>query len=232
MGDEEQLPAANLLPVGPKPSWSFRLARIFLGPLLGAVFSFRVVGRERLPKGPYVLIANHLNWLDSFALLHLLPAAPRVHFLGDPTGLVHHRMQWRIVRSVGGYIPVIRSHHGDTALFSHVDLCLQRGGVVALFPEGQYGSQEGDLQELHHGFAHFAAENHVPVVPVWLSGTLHLWLRCRIRVTVGEAIAPPGDVSEIPALVEAGRQGLLALRGRPRVGRGPHLLENKLTHLL
>src|SRR5438445_769956 len=79
--------------------------------------------------------AEAADWQDSFTLLMVFPAEPRVHFLGDTTVLVTRKFQWWVVRQVGGFIPVDKQRRADQNLFQHVDRCLQRGGVVALYPE-------------------------------------------------------------------------------------------------
>jgi 1-acyl-sn-glycerol-3-phosphate acyltransferase len=59
------------------------------------MFRIEVRGRERVPKaGPYIIIANHMNWLDSFAILAIFKPEPRIHFLGDTTILVTRKFQW------------------------------------------------------------------------------------------------------------------------------------------
>src|SRR6266581_4576279 len=189
------LPAADLLPVGPRASLAYRLVRMLAVPLLRLCFSFDVTGSENIPRprgGNYIVIANHLNWLDEFTLLMLFPIEPRLHFLADPTMLVTRRFQWWLVRTTGGYVPVVRERHGDDALFRHVDRCLEVGGAVASFPEANYGPREGELMPFHKGFAHFAIKAAVPVVPVALSGTKDLWFGKRIRVAVGERLPTHG----------------------------------------
>ena len=225
------LPPADLLPVQRNATAAYRVARAVLVPVFRAVFRLRVDGRENLPRsGAYVAIANHLNWLDPFAILFALPVVPRVHFLGNPEGLVTRRFQWRVVRSVGGYIAVDRSRHRDRTLYHYVDLCLQRGGAVGLFPEGQYGDRECVIQEFHKGFAHFAIDNRVPVVPVALSGTQDLWLRKTVRVIIGKPISPNGK--EVAALVAEAQQAMALLLPEYQAPLGPRLLRRRLTHLL
>lgn len=224
------LPAADLLPVQRQATLTFRVARFLVGGLLRALFSLRIEGRERSPRGAYVLIANHLNWLDSLVILLLFPAEPRIHFLGDPRGLIGRRFQWWLVRHAGGYLCVDRSQHRDARLFHHADLCLERGGVVALFPEGVYGDVDGALQPLHKGFAHFAVDNGVPVLPVGLSGTKHLWLRRRVTVTVGELI--PWEGLDVETMMTAGERGLRAVLHPEQMGHGPRLFRRRLTNLL
>ena len=226
------LPQADLLPVGPKANLPYRLVRLFAKPLLFLMFHYEVHGRENIPKkrGPnYIVIANHLNWPDEFTLLALFPIEPRLHFLADPTLLVTRKTQWLIVRTTGGYVPVVKSRHGDTTLFHHVDRCLELGGAIAIFPEGRYGDAEGQLEPFHKGFAHFAIKAGVPVVPVGLSGCKDVWFRKRIRVFVGEPIATAGMTPD--ALTDLGYQRVKALIPTYVEPGGPKLLRHRLTHL-
>jgi 1-acyl-sn-glycerol-3-phosphate acyltransferase len=204
---------------------------VLLLPVLHALFTLEVRGRERIPRrGAFLIIANHLNWLDSFAILASFPAEPRVHFLGDASTLRKRRIQWLIVRAVGGYIPVDRSKHGDPRLYRHVDRCLQRGGAVALFPEGNYGPGEGQLLPFHSGFAHFAIDNQVPVVPVGLTGTQDLWWRKPVQVSIGEPIDPAGHTVE--SLKALARERLSALLLPHRAAARFKPFRKRLTKLL
>jgi 1-acyl-sn-glycerol-3-phosphate acyltransferase len=226
------LPAADLLPVGPRANIPYRIVRLIGIPLLRLCFRFEVAGRENIPRargGNYIVIANHLNWLDEFALLMLFPIEPRLHFLADPTMLVTRRFQWWLVRTTGGYVPVVRERHGDTALFRHVDRCLELGGAVAIFPEANYGPREGELMPFHKGFAHFAIKSNVPVVPVTLSGTKDLWFGKRIKVAVGEPLPSTGaDPAKLTELAFQRMKTMLPAYVEPG---GPKPLRNQLTHL-
>ena len=223
-------PPADLLPVQREATFAYRAVRLWAVPLLHALFRIKVEGRERIPTDrPYVLIANHLNWLDSFAILASFPAEPRVHFLGDTTMLVTRKVQWALVKSVGGYIPVNRQARPDTVLFEHANRCLQRGGVIAIYPEGHYGATEGEVMPFKKGFAHFAVDNHVAVLPVALSGTQDLWLRKPIRLIIGRPIESTGQsVESMVALAETRMHELLPPYHDPG---GPKLLRHRLTHL-
>ena len=223
-------PPANLLPVRREATLAYRAIRLWAIPLLHALFRITVEGRGQIPtKGAYVLIANHLNWLDSFAILASFPAEPRVHFLGDTTMLVRRKVQWALVKSVGGYIPVNRQARPDLVLFEHANRCLERGGVIAIYPEGHYGASEGELMPFKKGFAHFAVENHVPVVPVALSGTQDLWLRKTIRLLIGPPIESAGQtVESMVALAETRMLDLVPPYQDPG---GRKLFRRRLTHL-
>jgi 1-acyl-sn-glycerol-3-phosphate acyltransferase len=224
------LPAADLLPVSRRANIPYRLVRLIGVPLLRLLFRFEVQGRENIPRsGNYVVIANHLNWLDEFTLLYLFPVEPRLHFLADPTLLVTRKFQWWLVRTTGGYVPVVRERHGDRTLFRHVDRALELGGAVAIFPEGNYGKTEGDLLPFHKGFAHFAIKAQVPVVPVALSGTKDLWFRKTIKVLIGKPIPTAGaDPAALTDLAFEEMKQMLPAYVEPA---GRKLLRKQLTNL-
>ena len=225
------LPPADLLPVGRQANLPYRAVRLIATPLLRLCFRFQVEGRENLPEGPdnYIVIGNHLNWLDEFAILLLFPVEPRLHFLADPTILVTRKVQWWIIRTTGGYVPVVRERHGDKALFHHVDRCLELGGAIAIFPEGNYGPKEGELLPFKKGFAHFAIKAKVPVVPVALSGTKDLWFRKRIRVFVGKSLLTEGR--DPASLTEAAFEAITKLMPAYSEPPGRKPLRRQLTHL-
>ena len=209
---------------------AYRALRLWAVPLLHSLFSIHVEGREHIPTDRnYVLIANHLNWLDSFAILATFPAEPRVHFLGDTTMLVTRKVQWALVKSVGGFIPVNRQARPDVVLFHHANQCLQRGGVLALYPEGNYGLHEGEVMPFKKGFAHFAVDNHVPVLPVALSGTQDLWLRKPVRLIIGPPIESTGlSVDTLVTVAEDRMHALLPAYHDPG---GAKPFRRRLTHL-
>jgi 1-acyl-sn-glycerol-3-phosphate acyltransferase len=224
------MPPADLLPVSARANLPYRLIRLIAVPLLRLCFRFQVEGRKHIVRSRnYIVIANHLNWLDEFAILLLFPIEPRLHFLADPTLLVTRKVQWWLIRTTGGYVPVVRERHGDPTLFHHVDRCLEVGGAVVIFPEGNYGPKEGELLPFKKGFAHFAITARVPVVPVALSGTKDLWFRKRIRVVIGEPLLP--ESHDAASLTEAAFQRIKAVMPPYTEPPGSKLLRRQLTHL-
>ena len=95
-------------------------------------------------------------------------------------------------------------------LFSQVRRCLERGGVVALFPERDFGPREGELLPFKNGFAHFAVDGGVPVVPVGPAGMKDLWLGKRLVVRIGAPIPTTGKtVDQVLTLGEDGVSKLI-----------------------
>jgi 1-acyl-sn-glycerol-3-phosphate acyltransferase len=218
-----------MLPVGRRAQPLFRVARAIANPLFHVLFRFEVSGLENIPDTAYVLIGNHLGWMDAMSLMLLLPAEPRIHFLADPTSMMRNKPLWLLVRRAGGIVPVDRAERDHSVLFAQVRRCLDRGGVVALFPEGDVGPAEGQLLPFKRGFARFALDAHAPVVPVGLSGMRELWLGKRLRVIVGKPIATEGRT--LDEVVEAGRDAVAALLPEYHDAGGRKPLRRWLTGL-
>jgi len=230
MASSPAMPAADLLPVSKRANLPYRAVRLIAVPLLRLCFRFQVEGRENIPRsGNYVIIANHLNWLDEFSILLLFPLEPRVHFLADPTILVTRKVQWFLVRAAGGFVPVVRERRGDQALFHHVDRCLEVGGAVAIFPEANYGPKEGELLPFKKGFAHFAVSGGVPVVPVGLSGMKDVWLGKRMVANIGAPI--PSSGRTVDELRQLGAEAVAKLLPEYHEPSGPKPLRRWLTGL-
>ena len=208
---EAAVPPADMLPVGRRATLAYRLLRVVAVPLFRLLFHLRATGRERIPRaGTYVVIGNHLGWMDAVMLSIFFPIEPRLHFLADPTGMMRQPLLWALVRATGGLVPVARARHGDRTLFKYVDRCLELGGAIALFPEADFGPKEGDVLPFKKGFAHFAVDAGVPVVPIALSGTKDLWLRKPIFLIVGDPIPTQGKtVDEVLQLGEEAVRRLL-----------------------
>ena len=204
---EKRVPSADMLPVQAEPTAFFRVARrLVVGPLLHGLFRVDVKGRELLPAGQCVVVANHSNWVDGMLILDLMPSQPRVHFLGDPTSVLERRtpknlrpkslvraagarFTWFMMKHMGGFIPVDRNiTGGNMVLREHADNCMKIGGSLGGFPEATYAYRkfEGKDRQLPYkkGLFHFAKDAGVPVAAVVVSGARSVWFRKRIEVNV------------------------------------------------
>jgi 1-acyl-sn-glycerol-3-phosphate acyltransferase len=225
-----EVPPVDLLPVGRRATLAYRIVRLVTVPVLRLAFRFEIRGRERIPRtGTYIVIANHLGWLDALTLAMVFPIEPRIHFLADPTGMMRRRLEWALIRTTGGIIPVARAHRGDTELFKQVNRCLGLGGALALFPEGDFGPREGEILPFKKGFAHFAVGAKVPIVPVGLSGPKDVWLGKRIGVFIGEPIEAAGKT--VDEMHHAGADAVTALLPPYLEPSGPKPLRRWLTGL-
>lgn len=152
-------------------------------------FRVRVIGKQNVPSTPVLFCANHLGWADVFVILLFLPAEPRIYVMGEQEVKSISKFRRRIIDSLGVFVMLDRTKPMQ-ALRTMGDV-LKRGGSILLFPEGQLGTREGELQELQQGAAHTAISTGVPLLPVGLTGTGELWFRRKIIVRIGQPIPPP-----------------------------------------
>jgi 1-acyl-sn-glycerol-3-phosphate acyltransferase len=122
---------------------------------------------ERIVSGrPTVVVADHRNALvDGLLLMGALRRYP--HFLGKST-LFHNPLLWPFLR-LGGVVPIYRtqdggSPEGNRRAFARCHRLLERGGMVAVFPEGISHDEPG-LQPLRTGAARIALSAAADGVP-------------------------------------------------------------------
>jgi len=166
------------------------LKYVLLGPWLKFAYRPRAEGLENIPKrGPVILAANHLSFMDSlFIPLYL---RRRVVFLGKADYFERRTTRWFV--KLLGVIPVRReSGPGAEAALRTAVAALQEGKVIGIYPEGTR-SPDGRLFRGKTGVARLALATGVPVVPVVVFGTRDLQppdkkmprLSGRIRVVYG-----------------------------------------------
>ena len=141
-------------------------ALYFFGRLLVRCF-YRVtaLGLENLPDGGFLLVPNHITWVDA---LVLQLACPRpIRYVIDQEHY-HKPILHPILRTLG-CIPInIRQSH---SAIRAATAKLAEGEIVCLFPEGQL-ERTGVLLRLQRGYELIARHANAQVVPVWLD---QLW---------------------------------------------------------
>jgi acyl-[acyl-carrier-protein]-phospholipid O-acyltransferase/long-chain-fatty-acid--[acyl-carrier-protein] ligase len=137
-----------------------------LAELIGRlVYRVDAHGAGHLPEGGFLLVPNHITWIDAIVLQIACPRP--IRFLVDRDIYAHPALNWlfRIFRAIP-----ISSRHAKEAIRASVE-CLQAGDVVCIFPEGQL-TRSGTLLRLQRGFEKIAEHAGAPVVPVWMD---QLW---------------------------------------------------------
>jgi acyl-[acyl-carrier-protein]-phospholipid O-acyltransferase/long-chain-fatty-acid--[acyl-carrier-protein] ligase len=138
----------------------------FFGRLLVRCF-YRVtaLGLENLPPGGFLLVPNHITWVDA---LVLQLACPRpIRYVIDQA-YYHRPILHPILRTLG-CIPInIRSSHAAVRAAAEK---IADGEIVCVFPEGQL-ERSGTLLRLQRGYELIARHANAQVVPVWLD---QLW---------------------------------------------------------
>jgi len=141
-------------------------ALYFFGRLLVRCF-YRVtaIGLENLPDGGFLLVPNHISWVDA---LVLQLACPRpIRYVIDQE-YFHKPLLHPFLRALG-CIP-INIRHSHQAVRAAAEKVAE-GEIVCVFPEGQL-ERTGTLLRLQRGYELIARHANARVVPVWLD---QLW---------------------------------------------------------
>ena len=140
------------------------VARVgFAGPMVSGM-EIQAFGVERLPAGGAVLVCNHACDADPGVLMRGLPIP--LSFLAAPfmgrLPVFRTLLRWAGSVAIGAQRPV--------PWRAQVRALLGRGRKLVVFPEGQRWllaqDFEAGLAEFHPGFAAFAHDARVPVVPL------------------------------------------------------------------
>jgi 1-acyl-sn-glycerol-3-phosphate acyltransferase len=148
----------------------FEGRRTFLRFLLKYIgFTFlakvdKVEGLENVPTlGPAIMMINHINFIDPFVVLHLLPRnivpLAKIEVYDYPVVGIFPRL-W-------GIIPVHREETDRHAIQQVLEV-LKAGEIVLVAPEGTRSPQ---LQQGRVGVAYMASRGQAPIVPVAISDT-------------------------------------------------------------
>ncbi len=189
--------------LGPHPPWWYVLFRLFCRLTAHLLFRLRVDGRENIPKGNYIVIANHLSWIDPFLLVLALPSEPRLYFIG-PFQAINAGWKGWILRTFDVMVAFERgaTWQGKQMFKTSLEI-LHDGAVLGLFPEGKIGPREGELEPLQRGIGHLVLRAECPVLPVAFSGVRELYLRKQVTVVVGKPFQVTATGSDRHAEVDA-----------------------------
>jgi len=167
----------------------YKFWRLLIVTLAYALFGVQVRGRQRVPKGTFILAPSHRATLD-------IPFAAtvtrrRMRFMAKRE--LWHGKFWSWIFDELGAVPVDRDG-GDRAALRVTEAALLEGEPVVVFPEGT--RREGpELGPLFSGAAYLALKQGVPIVPVGIGGSEEIIVRrrgirwfSRVCVVVGEPI--------------------------------------------
>jgi len=178
-------------------TWVFHPGAVVTSWLLWVVGPVRVEGLEHVPRtGPMLVVANHCSNLDP----------PTVGWaVGHLTGRVVHFMAKEEMRSwpVAGWLArdagviFVRRGAGDRSAQRFALATLEQGEALGLFPEGTR-SRDGRLAEGRAGAALLAMRTGVPIVPVGVAGTQHIFRdrrliprRSKVTIRIGPTFRLP-----------------------------------------
>lgn len=168
--------------------------------------------QAELPPGPRIFAANHPSSVDGFVIHAIIP--------GEISTLITRNafnvpLFGPLIRKTG-QIPIIGL--GEKAIEEAVQV-LQRGGTVAIFPEGTHSPLEGGFRRPRTGVARLALMTGAPVIPLGIhvlqermlvirskikgANSLGYWyLYGPYHVTVGSPLYFEGDFNDMKRVRE------------------------------
>ena len=129
--------------------------------------------RSELPKGPFIIIANHSSYLDIFLLHSILPQQPFA-FLGKAEIL-----KYPIVRTYfkALNIPVYRKDKSKAGqAFVQAKKAVENGWSIVIFPEGTIPEENiPQMIPFKNGAFRLAKDLNIPIVPLTFTQNFHLF---------------------------------------------------------
>jgi 1-acyl-sn-glycerol-3-phosphate acyltransferase len=186
------------------------VAILLVYPFSALMFRLRYRHAERLPpRGPVLLVANHVSILDPIACARLVFDAGRLpHFLAKES--VFKGVIAPLLRSAG-QIPVARFSADAHSALDAARADLEAGNVIVIYPEGSV-TRDPDWwpMQARTGVARLALTTDAVVLPVaqWGPQTVHDYhrkkLRLRLRAPAEYLVGTPVDLTAARARLRDG----------------------------
>jgi acyl-[acyl-carrier-protein]-phospholipid O-acyltransferase/long-chain-fatty-acid--[acyl-carrier-protein] ligase len=149
-----------------KLSWRQRWFYLVGRLLAQTVYRVTTFGQEDLPTQGFLLLPNHISFVDAIVLQLAWPRRQIRYIIEEE---FYYKPLLHPILKLIGCIP-ITSRRAKDALRTAAD-AIRAGDVVCLFPEGQL-TRSGTLLRLQRGYELIARRAQAQVVPVWLD---QLW---------------------------------------------------------
>mgnify|MGYP003386321304 CR=1 FL=1 len=173
------------------------LQHVFLYPVLEKYMrSFELVGIENLDalSGPAIFVSNHTSHADTAVILYALPNRCKENLViaAAQDYFYKNRIVGSVVSSVLNTFPFDRNNIRKG--FSAARKLLREGNSLLIYPEGSRAQQAKGFKR---GFALLAAEQGLPIVPIYISGTNEMLpkgalfpRRQSVRIEIGQPVYP------------------------------------------
>ena len=132
-----------------------------------ALLRHRIRGRENIPNGPFMIIANHSSHLDGPALI--VTMGIDIHFVIKKE--LAEVPLWGAAAMRAGFIAIDRSRSAEAQrTMTEAIESIRRGRHVLVFPEGTRSTRP-ELRPFKPGAFHLAHKMKCPILAVAINGT-------------------------------------------------------------
>ena len=149
----------------PGDSVTQRVFYFFACGIARLVYRVKAIGLGNLSSGGFLIVPNHITWVDAIILQLACPRA--VRFIIDEE--FYRKPILKLPLRMVGAIPIDRRKPREA--IRRATEQIEAGQIVCIFPEGQL-SRTGTLARLQRGYEMIARHAGCPVVPVFLD---QLW---------------------------------------------------------
>ena len=146
-------------------------------------YNYHVIGREKVPDGGCVLVANHTQWADPVLVGTALGNQYPLVAMAKKE-LFQIKLLGPLISALGAF-PVDRGTADIGAIKTSLK-AVKEGKKLLIFPEGGTKHKAGD--EAKVGTAMIAARTGAPIVPIYISENKKF--RSKVYVVFGDAYIP------------------------------------------
>lgn len=146
-------------------------------------YNYHVIGRDKVPDGGCVLVANHTQWADPVLVGTALGNQYPLVAMAKKE-LFQIKLLGPLISALGAF-PVDRGTADIGAIKTSLK-AVKEGKKLLIFPEGGTKHKAGD--EAKVGAAMIAARTGAPIVPIYISENKKF--RSKVYVVFGDAYIP------------------------------------------
>jgi 1-acyl-sn-glycerol-3-phosphate acyltransferase len=123
------------------------------------------------PKQRFVIVANHISYLDTLVIFAALPgyfrALGKKEISAIPIiGFIYKQLVIMVNRD---------SHHSRAMSMRLMGQALKNEGSIVVFPEGTFNETGGPLKSFYDGAFRLAINTQTPLLPIIFPDTVHRW---------------------------------------------------------
>lgn len=146
-------------------------------------YNYKIIGRENIPEGGCVVVANHSQWADPTLVATAMGnhhdfAAMAKKELFEIKGLAP------LITALGAF-PVDRSRPDMNAIKLALK-AVRNGRKLLIFPEGTTKHKKGD--EIKEGAVRIALKTGAPILPIYIPENKKF--RSKVCVVIGKPFVP------------------------------------------
>ena len=150
----------------------YTLLKYTITPLAKVLFRVKIIGKENLPNSGYIMASNHNDNSDPVFLSIL--TKKQIYFLAWHQLLFPPNKIRFILKHIKTLILIEKGKGKSQPAIDQAVKIIKQGNIFAIFPEGTTQGKD-KLLRAHRGVARISLKAKVPVIPIAIIGTAHMY---------------------------------------------------------